>query len=144
MLLKIITSTLKKVLFIDDKNMQQVHNIYCSGIKTDFQCNFIVMMLTRMGLHTFMLWDCTYRRAPVCMRRVWQVQARVFCLRFFLRPFPAAWHLGLGIQPQRNIKPEVFPDEASCDCFVMSIIFYYSVSYHDKTTLKIAMKIQSY
>ena len=35
MLLKIITNTLKKVLFIDDKNMQQVHNIYCSGIKTD-------------------------------------------------------------------------------------------------------------
>ena len=28
-------NTLKKVLFIDDKNMQQVHNIYCSGIKTD-------------------------------------------------------------------------------------------------------------
>ena len=26
MLLKIITNTLKKVLFIDDKNMQQVHN----------------------------------------------------------------------------------------------------------------------
>ena len=36
MLLKIITNTLKKVLFIDDKNMQQVHNIYCRGIKTDF------------------------------------------------------------------------------------------------------------
>ena len=35
MLLKIIANTLKKVLFIDDKNMQQVHNIYCSGIKTD-------------------------------------------------------------------------------------------------------------
>ena len=35
MLLKIIAKTLKNVLFIDDKNMQQVHNIYCSGIKTD-------------------------------------------------------------------------------------------------------------
>ena len=37
MLLKIITNTLKKVLFIDDKNSQQVHNICCSGsgIKTD-------------------------------------------------------------------------------------------------------------
>ena len=35
MLLKIITNTLKKVLFIDDKNMQDVHNICCSGIKTD-------------------------------------------------------------------------------------------------------------
>ena len=35
MLLKIIAKTLKKVLFIDDKNMQQVDNIYCSGIKTD-------------------------------------------------------------------------------------------------------------
>ena len=28
MLLKIITNTLKKVLFIDDKNMQRVHNNY--------------------------------------------------------------------------------------------------------------------
>ena len=35
MLLEIITSTLKKVLFIDDKSMQQVHNIWCSGINTD-------------------------------------------------------------------------------------------------------------
>ena len=35
MLLKIIANTLKKVLFIDDKNMQQVDNIYCSGIKTN-------------------------------------------------------------------------------------------------------------
>ena len=35
MLLKMITNTLKKVLFSDDKNMQQGHNIYCSGIKTD-------------------------------------------------------------------------------------------------------------
>ena len=35
MLLKIITNKLKRVLFIDDKNMQQVHNIYCSGIKID-------------------------------------------------------------------------------------------------------------
>ena len=35
MLLKIITNTLKKVLFIDDKNMQKVHNICCSGIKID-------------------------------------------------------------------------------------------------------------
>ena len=35
MLLKIIANTLKKVLFIDDKNMQQVHNIYYGGIKTD-------------------------------------------------------------------------------------------------------------
>ena len=35
MLLKIIANTLKKVLFIDDKNMRQVDNIYCSGIKTD-------------------------------------------------------------------------------------------------------------
>ena len=40
--------------------------------------------------------------------------------KFSLRPFPAAWHLGLGIWPQRNIKPEVFPDEASCDYFVIS------------------------
>ena len=31
-----VANTLKKVLFIDDKNMQQVHNICCSGIKTDF------------------------------------------------------------------------------------------------------------
>ena len=30
MLLKIITNMLKKVSFIDDKNMQQVHNICCS------------------------------------------------------------------------------------------------------------------
>ena len=28
-------NTLKKVLFIDDKNMQQVHNICRSGINTD-------------------------------------------------------------------------------------------------------------
>ena len=80
----IITKTLKKVLFSDDKNMQQVHNICCSWIKTDLWCNFIVMILTRMGLHTFMLRDCTYRRAPVC--RVWHVQARVFCLSFFKGP----------------------------------------------------------
>ena len=84
MVLKIITKTLKKVLFSDDKNMQQVHNICCSWIKTDLWCNFIVMILTRMGLHTFMLRDCTYRRAPVC--RVWHVQARVFCLSFFKGP----------------------------------------------------------
>ena len=51
MLLKIITNRLKKVLFTDDKNMQQVHNICCSGIKTDFKCNFFVMILTRTGLH---------------------------------------------------------------------------------------------
>ena len=35
MLQKIITNALKKVLFIDDKNMQKVHNICCSGIKID-------------------------------------------------------------------------------------------------------------
>ena len=51
MLLKIITNTLKKVLFSDDKNTQHVHNICCSWIKTDFRCNFIVMILTRTGLH---------------------------------------------------------------------------------------------
>ena len=51
MLLKIITNTLKKVLFIDDKNMREVHNICCSGIKTDLSCNFIVKILTRTGLH---------------------------------------------------------------------------------------------
>ena len=51
MLLKIITNTLKKVLFIDDKNMQQVHNICCSGIKIVLESNFIVMILTRTGLH---------------------------------------------------------------------------------------------
>ena len=36
MLLKIISNALKKVLFSDDKNMQQVHDICCSGIKIDF------------------------------------------------------------------------------------------------------------
>ena len=35
MLLKIITNTLKKVLLSDDKNMQQVHIICCSGIEID-------------------------------------------------------------------------------------------------------------
>ena len=43
MLLKIITNTLEKVLFSDDKNTQQVHNICCSRIKIDLRCNFIVM-----------------------------------------------------------------------------------------------------
>ena len=55
MLLKIITNTLKKALFIDDKNMQQVHNIWCSEIKFDLWCNFIVMILTRTGLHIIKL-----------------------------------------------------------------------------------------
>ena len=36
MLLKIITNMLKKVLFIDDKNRQQVHNIGCVGLKLTF------------------------------------------------------------------------------------------------------------
>ena len=40
---------LKKVLFSDDKNTQ--HNICCSWIKIDLRCNFIVMILTRTGLH---------------------------------------------------------------------------------------------
>ena len=35
MLLKVISNTLKKVLFIDDKNTQQVHNIWCGWIKID-------------------------------------------------------------------------------------------------------------
>ena len=51
LLLKIITNTLKKVLFSDDKNTQHVHNICCSWINTDLRCNFIVMILTRTGLH---------------------------------------------------------------------------------------------
>ena len=38
---------LKKVLFSDDKNTQQVHNICFSWIKIDLQWNFIVMILTR-------------------------------------------------------------------------------------------------
>ena len=42
----------EKVLFSDDKNTQYVHNICCSWIKTDLRCNFIVMILTRTGLHT--------------------------------------------------------------------------------------------
>ena len=42
---------LKKVLFSDDKNTQHVHNICCSWIKIDLWCNFIVMILTRTGLH---------------------------------------------------------------------------------------------
>ena len=37
----------------DDKNTQHVHNICCSWIKIDLRCNFIVMILTRTGLHTF-------------------------------------------------------------------------------------------
>ena len=53
MLLKVITNTLKKVLFSDDKNTQHVHNICCSWIKIDLRCNFIVMILTRTGLHIF-------------------------------------------------------------------------------------------
>ena len=59
MLLKIITNTLKKVLFIDDKNRQQVHNICCSGIKTDLYCNFIVIILTRTGLYRH-TWDTVF------------------------------------------------------------------------------------
>ena len=42
---------MKKVLFSDDKNTLHVHNICCSWIKIDSRCNFIVMILTRMGLH---------------------------------------------------------------------------------------------
>ena len=52
MLLKVITNTLKKVLFSDDKNTQHVHNICCSWIKIDLRCSFIVIILTRTGLHT--------------------------------------------------------------------------------------------
>ena len=37
----------------DDKNTQHVHNICCSWIKIDLRCNFIVMILTRTGLHMF-------------------------------------------------------------------------------------------
>ena len=36
MLLKIITNMLKKVLFIEDKNRQQVHNIGCVGLKLTY------------------------------------------------------------------------------------------------------------
>ena len=49
MLLKVITNTLKKVLFSDDKNTQHVHNICCSWIKIDLRCSFIVIILTRTG-----------------------------------------------------------------------------------------------
>ena len=35
-----ITNTLKKVLFSDYKNTQQIHKVWCSGIKTDLQCIF--------------------------------------------------------------------------------------------------------
>ena len=41
---------LKKVLFSDDKNTQQVHNICCSGIKIDLQYNFIVMIFTTLDI----------------------------------------------------------------------------------------------
>ena len=51
MLLKIITNTMKKVLFSDDKNTQHVHKICCSWIEIDSRCKFIVMILTRTGLH---------------------------------------------------------------------------------------------
>ena len=53
LLLKIITNTLKKVLFSDDKNTQHVQdNICCSWIKIDLWCNFIVMILTRTDFPT--------------------------------------------------------------------------------------------
>ena len=52
LLLKIITNTLKKVLFSNDKNTQHVHNICCSWIKIDLRCNCIVMILTRTDLHS--------------------------------------------------------------------------------------------
>ena len=37
--LKIITNTLKKVLFSDEKNTQLFHNTSCSGINIDLRCN---------------------------------------------------------------------------------------------------------
>ena len=40
MLLKIITNTLKKVLFTDDKNTQYVPNICCSWIKNWLSLQF--------------------------------------------------------------------------------------------------------
>ena len=46
LLLKIITNTLKKVLFSDDKNTQHVQD------NIDLWCNFIVMILTRTGFPT--------------------------------------------------------------------------------------------
>ena len=46
---KIITNTLKKVLF--NLVMTKIHNICCSRIKIDLRCNFIVMILTRTDLH---------------------------------------------------------------------------------------------
>ena len=49
--LKVITNTLKKVLFSDEKNTQLFFNICCNGIKIDLRCNFIVTILTRTGLH---------------------------------------------------------------------------------------------
>ena len=62
MLLKIITNTLKKVLLSDDKNTQQAHHICCSGIEIDLPCNFIVMILTRTGLHKERIILCLIRK----------------------------------------------------------------------------------
>ena len=53
MMLKIITNTPEKVLFTDDKNTQQVHNICCNRIKIDLRSNYIVMILTRTGTIVF-------------------------------------------------------------------------------------------
>ena len=66
-----IINTLKKVLFSDDKNTQHVHNICCSCIKVDMWCNFIVMILTRTGLHKFvysLIW-VFWRNQPYYWKR---------------------------------------------------------------------------
>ena len=43
MLLKIITNTLKKVLFIDDKNMQQVRNTVFAAVGLKLTCGAILL-----------------------------------------------------------------------------------------------------
>ena len=44
-------NTLKKILCSDDKNTQRVHNKYCTGRKSHLSCHFIILILTRTGLH---------------------------------------------------------------------------------------------
>ena len=51
MQLKKINNTLKKILCSDDKNTQRVHNKCCTSQKSHFWCHFIILILTRTGLH---------------------------------------------------------------------------------------------
>ena len=87
MQLKKNNNTLKKILCSDDKNTQRVHNKCCTGRKSHLWCHFIILILTRTGLHRL-----GNSSSMFCPHFLWGSRVLISIPRKIGSPFLDVWH----------------------------------------------------